>query len=175
MDAQRLSADRALYKRLIISFFDLHEARDFLHELRSEKNPDAGGRRNVARHALMTAFVVAYGRPFSNNRPVELVRPDLPASFLKDLSTEQKRLHLRLLELRNQEFAHSDPERSNVQVGIGTGPGGVPFASPVSDEVRIGLNELELAQVEALLTGIISNLHDELLRLQRLVVNGTPF
>jgi hypothetical protein len=176
MNKKRLVADRALYKRVVISFFDLHEARSFLQELlRDPDFPEVVHRRSVVQRALMTAFVTAYARPFSDNEQGELVRPNLPASVLRGLSIEQKQVHKRLLTMRNQEFAHSDPDRSNVQVGIGRGPGGLPFASPISDEVRVGPSVAELRIAETALTVIITKVHDELNRLQTLVVNGTPF
>jgi hypothetical protein len=176
MNPERLTAERALFKRIIISFHDLHEARRFLHELLAlgEIEPFVH-RRTVVQQALMTAFVVAYGRPFSGNESEARVRPKLPPSFLKGLSPAQKEMHNRLLELRNEEFAHSDPHRSNVQVGIGTGPGGIQIASPISQEVRQGLTTAHLHTARSVLTVIIAKVHDELFRLQNVVVDGTPF
>lgn len=58
---------------------------------------------------LIVAGIVAYGRPFSDNKPHERAIPTPPFSE-SELTEAEKFLHQRLLELRNKAVAHSDAD-----------------------------------------------------------------
>src|SRR4051812_26972820 len=109
-ETQRL-AERAIFKRLVISYFDLTEARSYLESLLGLKvdlRSIAQDRTQI--DALMTALVVSYGRLFSRHRGGQGVSPALPEGFVRGLTREEHTTHRRVIQLRNQEFAHSDPE-----------------------------------------------------------------
>ena len=171
----RSLADQALYKRLVISHFDLAETRQFLNRLlglNGETIPDAADR--VQRDALMIALVVGYARPFSNNRITDTAG-ELPGRFLKGLTPSQRNLHERLLELRNQEFAHSDPEPPSVEVEVGSSEGGGAFPFPVSNRTRIGLNEVELRELNSIFAHLMAEVYDEMRRIEGRLTPGDRF
>jgi hypothetical protein len=58
---------------------------------------------------LLVAGIVAYGRPFSENKPHERAIPTPPFSE-SELTEAEKVLHRRLLEIRNKAVAHSDAD-----------------------------------------------------------------
>lgn len=65
---KRATHEKPLLKRLVISFYDLTEARQFLNRLlglNGETPPPVEDW--LTRAALQTALVVGYARPFSNN------------------------------------------------------------------------------------------------------------
>ena len=61
----------------------------------------------VLQRALITAAVISYTRPFSDNgdHPKATGRP---LFSLSDLTKEEQQLHTRLCDVRNQAIAHSD-------------------------------------------------------------------
>ncbi len=171
----RAVAEQALYKRLVISYFDLTEARQFLNRLlglNSERVPDQTDR--IQRDALMTALVVGYGRPFSGNRPGDTT-PRLPERFLNGLTSSQRALHELLLALRNQEFAHSDPEPAGVEVTMHESPDGAVTPYPVSNRTRIGLDETQLRELNSIFTHLLIQIYDEMRRIETVLKPGDTF
>ena len=92
----------AQFARLHISQHDFEEAEEYLDEM-SRHDSEA------ARRALLSASVIAYARPFTQNDPSSEDRATshVPTRLLRDLSAEERMLHSRLLELRNKAVAHS--------------------------------------------------------------------
>lgn len=157
-----LDKERALYRRLIISWHDLMDARPALAHLLSG---DALLADEAVRDSLLTSLVVSYGRCFTQSRGQSQTASRLPDSFLKTLTTEELTLHRRLLQLRNTEFAHSDAEAAEVRVQA------IPdFKSavllPSSRRLRSSsLSEVDLRVVSGLLGKMHIFIHDELVRL----------
>ena len=111
--------DRALFKRLTLSLSDLNEAMFCLERLTCRGSFSTASEPDFATlRALHTTAVLAYARPFTANRATADVLPKLPSRLLKGYSREQRLLHERLLKLRNEHFAHSDPEPAAVRVWI---------------------------------------------------------
>ena len=111
------AAGQSEYKRVIIAFHDLADCRLYLNRLTGRNGETPPARDDHAqRNALMTAIIVSYARPFSGNRAAKDVARRVPATFLETLNSEQVTLHNRVLRMRNREFAHSDPEVSEVRV-----------------------------------------------------------
>ena len=159
-------ADRALYKRLVITYRDLTETRCFLNRLlglNEEKVPELSDR--VQRDALMTALIVGYGRPFSANKSGDTL-PCLPDRFLKNLTPSQRMLHDDLLALRNQQFAHSDPEPAKVEVTVHQSPEGTAIPWPTSNRTRIGLDEAQLRELNAIFTHLLGQVFGEMKRIE---------
>lgn len=90
------------FYRARISLNDFEEATTFLAALKST-------RRDVVRRALLTSAVIAYSRPFLNNErshdshATQRMRGN-PTSVC---TPEQKVVHERVLELRNEAIAHA--------------------------------------------------------------------
>ncbi len=170
-----VTAGQALYKRLVITHFDLAETRQFLNRLiglNGERVSDASDR--IQRDALMTALIVGYGRPFSSNKTGDTSRR-LPERFLKGLTPTQRNLHEHLLKLRNREFAHSDPEPAGVEVTVHQSPEGVATPFPVSNRTRIGLDEAQLRELNSLFTHLMTHLWSEMRRIEAGLNPGDSF
>ena len=60
-------ANRALFRRIVLSHFDFEETRDFLDRLQPIRDDVEPVQDDVARAALMTALLVSYWRPFSTS------------------------------------------------------------------------------------------------------------
>jgi hypothetical protein len=167
---------RRLYKRLIIAFHDLTESRQFLNRLlglNSEIPPPPSDK--IQREALMTALIVSYVRSFSKNRDADDVLRRLPEDFLCDFTETEKQLHARMLQLRDQEFAHSDPEKSGVTVRIDSLPEGRPIAWPVSTVVRQGLTAAELNTLNGMFSKLLTRLMAEFGRIGDMQNPGESF
>jgi len=84
-------------------------------------------------HALITAIVVTYGRPFSGNRGIG----KLPVDMIPD---EHRTLHDKLMLLRNQVYAHTDsktdPNLATISINS------LIFRSH-DGEIEFGLQELK--------------------------------
>ena len=61
-------------------------------------------------------MIVAYCRPFSgNDKAIDARVPDLPASFLRGLSQDEKEIHDVVMSDRNTVLAHSDSSAFDLQ------------------------------------------------------------
>lgn len=165
LDEERLAAERALFRRVIIACHDLSDTRASLNRLLGLNNqtpPKPGD--SVVREALATAAVVGYGRIFTASRGERLVGR-IPGRFVQQLSTEQRELHNRILELRNREFAHSDGDAAEVKVFDSPGT-----LIPVSRALRRhSLTEAELERLDGLCSSLHSYLTGQLVRLYELL------
>lgn len=167
--------DRALFKRLVISHFDLTGARQFLSRLRGENGETVPQSSDtIQRDALMTALIVGYGRPFSDNRRGD-VSSRLPDRFLDGLTPEQRSLHERILELRNQEFAHSDPEPADVSVTVVAWSDGTPLTVPMSNRTRLGLSDDQLRELSNIFAHLLRAVFDEMERIRHSLMPGDAF
>ena len=149
MCSNYLSKEEHIYHLLSIALVDLRQASEYATFLAAESGrslPERGQQR-VVRRGITTALVVAYSRPFSKgkkrrqNGPTDGVPAAVPATVLKDLTSEERSFHEWLLRSRRQDFAHSDADASNFQfdywsefdvfVGVGRDPQ-APFDSHVA-------------------------------------------
>lgn len=96
---------RAQLARYHLSSNDFEEALSYLY---AHPADDAV----VIRRALLTAAIVAYARPFSQNEPGTSAAATSTVALKprKLLSADQSALHQRLLEMRNQAIAHSQSD-----------------------------------------------------------------
>jgi hypothetical protein len=110
--APELVPDLRLYRRLWLSRLDLEEAKATVEELLRVRIPLP--RRNLPSPLLMaftTALVVSYARPFVNSRGQSAVAErTVPGSLLRVLSSKQRTIHERLVQMRNREIVHSDAD-----------------------------------------------------------------
>jgi hypothetical protein len=169
----RKQRERALLKRLVISYFDLSEARQFLLCLRAR---DLGtSDEKLYSKALRTALVVAYARPFSGNRGEDGSPDPLPERLLKQLTRQQLAVHSRVLELRDKEFAHSDAANASVRISVDRWPDGGPFALPISRVTRAELSHEDLRILGTLLDHFDRVMSDERDRIERGCSPGERF
>ena len=90
--------DFETYRFLRLYTIDFDTALHTLKVLCRYKKPDV-------QYPLLREVAVAYSRPFSKNHGEHLVSHMLST---KHVPTAAKPLHLELLRLRNQQFAHTD-------------------------------------------------------------------
>jgi len=163
---------QARYKRVIIAFHDLSECRSYLNRLLGLNGEQAVPRSdNVLRQALIAAAVASYVRPFSGNRPAPDVEARLPVDFEERLSQSQLDLHRRVIRVRNREFAHSDPDVSEVKASIQAGP----LAMPVSNIPRRSLTVEDLRTLDSVCSELHRYLHDQIMTLQTGFQPGDSF
>jgi hypothetical protein len=104
-----LEADKAKYRRLLVSMADFFEASGALNGLHFLKGIPDGVNKSV-RWSLIGYAVVAYARPFKSNKTdggqstASVTRVDLGA----DLDALATAHHDRIIHLRDQVIAHSD-------------------------------------------------------------------
>ena len=139
---------------MVLSFFDLEDVRSFLDLLLPLSPRTELAQHGVVRNALMSALIVSYGRPFARSHSDGHTARQLPADLIDGLSESQRNTHKRLLELRNEEFAHTDPEPVDLRVIWEVRDKGFRFPVPVSNVTRIGLSDSELGEVRELLNYI---------------------
>lgn len=99
------------FHRLLISKKDMEKAIAYLSA--AAKTHTAGDSDATA--GLIAAAIVAYARPFSGNRNHARVTPNPPHPD-RWLTREEKDLHKRIVELRNEVIAHSDADRNPTKV-----------------------------------------------------------
>ena len=100
-----------LYRRLYLARLDIEEAKAALDEIWSQRIPLP--RRSLPPPLLLSltsALVVAYSRPWVYSRGQSVAEKTVPASLLRSLTSQQRALHNYLVDLRNQEIAHSDAD-----------------------------------------------------------------
>ena len=93
---------------------DFKQAHYIASYILDEKLHDAEDRRLL--EALNCAMIIAYCRPFSrNDKAVHIGIPELPASFLRGLSKDEKEIHDVVMSDRNSVLAHSDSSAFDLQ------------------------------------------------------------
>jgi len=118
VDPLEIEHKRRQLVRLLISYNDFKQAAEFAALARSsdghyafENHLMSGAafdQMNILR-ALNMAACVSYCRPFSgNDRSTEPKISDLPQRFVRELDSEERKLHDHLLELRDTSYVHSD-------------------------------------------------------------------
>lgn len=108
----------AQLNRARLSSDDFAEALDYLSRV-------SGTQDDVVRRALLTAAIVAYARPFTNNAKssTEDATSRLSVSPNKVFVPAELKLHERLMSLRNEVVAHTEYERKPVKRLEGTNAG----------------------------------------------------
>jgi len=110
--APTLQPQLRLYRRLLLSRHDLDEAKATVEELLARRIPlPRSDRPSALLMALTTALVVSYARPFVNSRGQSATAEKaIPGSLLRVLSSKEREMHDLLLQIRNQEIAHSNAD-----------------------------------------------------------------
>jgi hypothetical protein len=173
-----IAAERAVFKRLHISLFDLGAAARFTARLAGVGSfANAPALDGTTREGLQVALVISYARPFSGNRRTSDVEPTLPAAFLSQLCERHRTLHGKLLSLRDQEFAHSDPVPADVKVWVSQRGDGETHAAPVNSVsmTRAEITSDALTEIGELITALTRLCLEERNRIRRLLPVGEHF
>jgi hypothetical protein len=160
----RVVSERLLYKRLVLASHDLDEAREYLRSVAAFASSPSGDRTDRAIvSALVTSFVVSYGRCFVGSELGEKELPRVPERGRRKLSVDERSLHDRLIALRNREFAHSDAEVADIRVGVTPSGTLVPTSRVLR---RYSLSDNDLAAAGSPVRKMSAFVTDELIRLQ---------
>jgi hypothetical protein len=109
-------------------------------------------RKTDVRYALLRDLAVTYSRPFSGNSKKVKGKHSLPPEFVPP---KHKKMHQRLFDLRNYQFAHSsmkfhDPKLTKLGNVVAMSRKSVDFAY---------LNR-SLSDIEQLVTSVESNINE---------------
>ena len=110
---------------------------------------------------MNTSFIIGYARPFSGNKPT-----DLPESYLKILSPEERNLHKRLLHLRDKYHAHSEADAIEVSAEILDFLGEDLFMPRMYDPFE-PLSSKELDQALIMIEKLTNKIRDEQNRIEK--------
>jgi hypothetical protein len=155
---------RELYERLHVSSLDLSSAKQYAcHLLKKGWHSAPYERRGsiyMQQSAFTTSLVVSYARPFSNSYGW----PQFPEEFWQ-YSPQQNQLHQKLIELRDQVFAHSDKAQYKVlpfrmNADSVSAIEGVPFHRLSQDECKQLVEMID--GIRTLLIPKVKRLRDEL-------------
>ena len=113
-------------KRIELAHQDLSHCKEYAELLLKTKKGKLGTEERVIFKALLTAFVISYGRVFTKSytedkelgKVISQKFKSLIVKCQKKLSPEQVRNHEILLEARNGIFAHSDANKHNLNEHI---------------------------------------------------------
>jgi hypothetical protein len=157
---------RRVFKRIVQSDHDLADAAECADQILQRNLHSATAREDKRLlRCLNTALIVSYARPFSGNRSSPDVRRSLPAEYLDVLSDEQRRLHEQLVEARNRDHAHSDPQGRSVSVRVPKVGDGV-LAIPLSRDASAPWPRESVEKVAELIARLRGKLAEEQVRIQ---------
>lgn len=104
------------FYRLILSYGDFKHAKLIAQHILDNKLLSVYSNNVTLVQAFNCSMVIAYCRPFSGNSGARGISiPDLPARFLKLLSSEEKTIHELALFDRNKYLAHTDAEAAKIE------------------------------------------------------------
>jgi hypothetical protein len=161
--SERAKQEYELYKRLYVYKHDFYQVEFFaMHLLKKNWHFDEWDSRirqptYMQQAAFTTALVTAYGRPFSGSNGF----PTISMKLLR-YTAEQKALHFRLLDLRNNVYAHSNVERQDVRPRIiQTIPAAIiklpaHKLSKSDAELTVGMVQVAIRAIEAKLQELAS-------------------
>ncbi|MDP3298027.1 MAG: hypothetical protein Q8N09_10670 [Thermodesulfovibrionia bacterium] len=97
-----MAIDRKLINRAFLSKHDLDECNKFLYKFSKIED-------DIIKEALLIAALIAYGRPFSENKENDKIIKKIPLELVtRPFEPSEKRLHAKLMTIRNKAIAHSD-------------------------------------------------------------------
>ncbi len=155
------------YQILHVAQLDLSQAAFFADHLITQgwhfETWETNWRTYLHQSAYVTAMVVAYSRPFTESRGW----PKFPTRLLQ-LDPDKKKLHKRLLDLRNQVYAHTDVAARKIRPIVFKGK---PTAIEVLPPMRF-TNE-EISAIRQLIVTISHAIQAKLQELSTIVAEQT--
>lgn len=137
-----------LYRRLWLTRIDLEETRETIDELIRQKLPLP--RRNKPSpllQSLTVALVVNYARPFISSRGQSVADKAVPGSCLRVLTSNERKSHDALLDIRNRQVAHSDADVLEISLEVFPEGDGV-----ICRVARSPFRQSELRQIRRIVT-----------------------
>jgi hypothetical protein len=159
MSQARAEHRKKMLFKLVIARVDMLTAEQTC-ELLLDLTPDPGSPLYVA---LNNALVVAYARPFTNNKPLGA----LPARWQRFGDARQSELHADLLAARNRVVAHSQMFDGKVVIvprGSRFSPGDPPMLEAVGIAVDMFAPDV-ISDIRDLCRSLRQRIHEEAERL----------
>jgi hypothetical protein len=146
-----------------LSHDDFEEALQYIAKL-------AGAQDDVLRRALLSAAIVAYARPFSNNSggATGSATSQLAVRLNKVLTAEEQRLHETLISLRNEVVAHTDFDRKPVKRLKGT-HAGFTMSGKLFDLLA---QPIDLSLFQAMCNGLRAHCFHSMMELNKQIVEA---
>ncbi len=175
IESERERHEKRLYKRLLHSHHDLIHAQDCAHQILRRKLHDAPpGDDRALLKCLNTALVVSYWRPFSGNRDSTDVVANLPDTYLRVFTVEERKLHDRIGAYRDQDLAHSDAESRSIRVTVDE-LFDEPIATPIGRDPFVPLPVAEVRQLSRMIERLLEKILEEQGRIQSRLKVGEQF
>jgi hypothetical protein len=167
---EKVEQEKRLYKRLILTFEDLQQAKSFASALLSPLPTE-----KAVRDALEIAMIVSYWRPFSNNKGSKDAKKTLPTkNFLMDFNDDNHKAHSRIKDLRNTVMAHSDSNAYGIHVSTKK----IKDAKITGSLMRnpwVSMSNSEISLIIENIDKISLKVTDEILRIQNCLPEETKF
>ena len=179
MNPIRIEHEKELLRRLVISHWDFHQAKQFAGYILTNNLYGLHAEEFVVIHkAFNTALVISYARPFTHSDQGKSGKVcNLPEKFEKVFNAKESKLHQQVTGrngLRNAVYAHSDsaPRQLNIRVAD---VHGVPIAIPISRDSFVPLEKAKVEMLRDMIDKLLGKIADEQIRIQSLLPTGTRF
>jgi hypothetical protein len=177
MSEIREEHEKELLKRLVLSYWDFDQAKQFAQQIliRDWQN-DSDEVWSIIHRALNTALLVAYARPFTHNDKGKQGKVcSLPEKIIKVFDSDEKKLHQKIVGrsgLRNSVYAHSDSEPHDLKISIHN-IGGIPLAIPLKGDPFTPLPKTQVANLDQMIDKLTAWILKEKIRIQAILPVGT--
>lgn len=163
------------FRRWKLSSIDLGQAYSWVdYILENELYLEEGAEDRTVGRGLQTAMIVTYCRPFSRNFERDHTAATLDDSFLDVYSERERAFHSRLLDLRNQIFAHTDSEARDLKISTSE-LGGQTIAWPRSHNPYPVMEQEELETLKTMLEKLRGAISEKSIELQKELSPGEEF
>lgn len=147
--------DQRLYEKLRTSIQDLLYASAYGAVILKKKwkaKPWSRGSTYLQQSAYITAMVTAYGRAFTESRGW----PMLPRGIMGVYTKDQKKVHKRIMTLRNSLYAHSDSAHYYVR------PWKSDWHTDVTSDPILEVEHSEIEVLQVMCSRMVSAIHDRM-------------
>lgn len=170
MSADRLEHSKELLRRLVISYWDLDQAKQFARQiLIREWRDDSDEVGEVLHRALNTALLIAYSRPFTqNDRGRRGAVGTLPEKIVRVFGPGEAAFHKKIVGpggLRNSVYAHSDSESHGLKIRVAD-VGGMPWAIPTKHDPFAPLPKAKVELLDRMIDKLTARTLEEKQRIQ---------
>jgi hypothetical protein len=116
IDSSNKSPEINLLSYLYLIRNEFWEVNDFINTLKEHKPFSFDVRESTPiQNALNIAVVISYARNFKKNRG--FIKIDgINAELIKSFTDAEKELHKKIIDWRDQEYAHSDASQNDIQI-----------------------------------------------------------
>lgn len=179
MAGNRMDNQKELLKRLVLSYWDFDQAKQFAqHLLMRDWQDDSDEVDKVIHRALNTALLIAYSRPFTHNDRGKSGKVcSLPDKIIRVFESDETALHKKIVGrsgLRNSVYAHTDSEPHELKIRIGD-LGGMPFAFPTKHDPFEPLPKAKVEMLSKMIEKLLSRILEEKMKIQSALPIGIKF